>query len=382
VTTTYYIGDIYEITYADGPGGGTTGTRTNYTFGGDHIAVRADGPTDTLTYLFGDHLGSVAVTYDPNNQTLNRQNYYPYGDPRGTPGTLPSDHTYTGQIDDPGDLMYYRARYYQPELGRFTQPDSIIPGPGNGQDYNRYMYVRGNPVNANDPGGRCLIYTESGAALQAYAGPCDDGGSDVDTTALSPSDPADNLAALLFGEVAGFYYGSDDSPPVGSLATAINGIRRRINFALRPSTTSFPTPTNGFLGKLVLGTRATSEWASRVGVGLAGAGGTLTAAFGVKKMTDVGRPSNDPVGFAEGAGQALLGGGTVAALVFSVGPIAVAAPVAAPIAAGVAVGGGAVYVGALVWKNSKKIAGMVDEAWDLVTNYQPTFCPICRMLGD
>ncbi|MBU1493089.1 MAG: hypothetical protein KJ956_03875 [Actinobacteria bacterium] len=158
VTTTYYIGDIYEIIYADAPGGGTTSTRTNYTFGGDHIAVRADGPTDTLTYLFGDHLGSVAVTYDPDHQTLNRQNYHPYGAPRGTPGTLPSDHTYTGQIDDPGALMYYGARYYQPGIGRFTQPDSIIPGPGDGQSYNRYMYVRGNPVMANDPTGHTFNF--------------------------------------------------------------------------------------------------------------------------------------------------------------------------------------------------------------------------------
>ncbi|MBU1227269.1 MAG: RHS repeat-associated core domain-containing protein, partial [Actinobacteria bacterium] len=77
----------------------------------------------------------------------------PYGTPRGTTTPYPSDHTYTGQINDPDDLMYYQARYYQPALGRFTQPDTIIPNPGNGQDYNRYMYVRGNPINASDPSG-------------------------------------------------------------------------------------------------------------------------------------------------------------------------------------------------------------------------------------
>ena len=49
--------------------------------------------------------------------------------------------------------MYYRASYYQPSLGRFTQPDSIIPEPGNTQDWNRYMYVRGNPVRYDDPTG-------------------------------------------------------------------------------------------------------------------------------------------------------------------------------------------------------------------------------------
>jgi len=37
-------------------------------------------------------------------------------------------------------LMYYGARFYDPYLNRWIQPDTIIPDPGNPQSLNRYSY--------------------------------------------------------------------------------------------------------------------------------------------------------------------------------------------------------------------------------------------------
>jgi len=42
---------------------------------------------------------------------------------------------------------------YSSELGRFTQPDTIIPGAGNPQAWNRYSYTLNNPVKYTDPSG-------------------------------------------------------------------------------------------------------------------------------------------------------------------------------------------------------------------------------------
>ena len=53
--------------------------------------------------------------------------------------------------------MYYRARYYDPELGRFIQADSIVPSPGDPQALNRYAYARNNPVRYTDPSGHGFI---------------------------------------------------------------------------------------------------------------------------------------------------------------------------------------------------------------------------------
>jgi len=45
------------------------------------------------------------------------------------------------------------ARLYDPVIGRFTSADSIIPDIETPLDYNRYAYVRGNPVVSRDPTG-------------------------------------------------------------------------------------------------------------------------------------------------------------------------------------------------------------------------------------
>lgn len=49
--------------------------------------------------------------------------------------------------------MFYNARWYDPYITQFSQPDSIVPDPYNSQDWNRYAYARNNPVKYTDPSG-------------------------------------------------------------------------------------------------------------------------------------------------------------------------------------------------------------------------------------
>jgi hypothetical protein len=53
--------------------------------------------------------------------------------------------------------MYYRARYMQPESGRFTSSDPIDPPVGLPVLQNQYIYVADNPVNLTDPTGQLPI---------------------------------------------------------------------------------------------------------------------------------------------------------------------------------------------------------------------------------
>ena len=127
-------------------------TKNKYYYAGQQrIAVRATG---TLYFLLTDHLGSTAVTVDANGVKQGELRYYPYGDVRYTWGTTPTDRQYTGQVLDwDTNLLYYGARYYAYGLGRFTQPDTVVPSPGNPQDLNRYTYARNNPLLYTDPSG-------------------------------------------------------------------------------------------------------------------------------------------------------------------------------------------------------------------------------------
>ena len=63
-------------------------------------------------------------------------------------GTAPS-YGYSGREPDTSGLIYYRARYYDPTIGRFTQRDPI----GLQGGINSYAYVGNNPINARDPSG-------------------------------------------------------------------------------------------------------------------------------------------------------------------------------------------------------------------------------------
>jgi len=50
--------------------------------------------------------------------------------------------------------MYYNARWYDSQLGRFAQADTIVPG--GVQGYDRYAYVNNNPLRYTDPSGHSV----------------------------------------------------------------------------------------------------------------------------------------------------------------------------------------------------------------------------------
>src|SRR3989339_239306 len=68
-----------------------------------------------------------------------------------------TNYRYTGQELDPSSgLYYYGQRYYQPEVGRFTQPDPVLKNLNDPQALNEYGYVQNNPVKYVDPEGESI----------------------------------------------------------------------------------------------------------------------------------------------------------------------------------------------------------------------------------
>ncbi|MBN1317593.1 MAG: RHS repeat-associated core domain-containing protein, partial [Anaerolineales bacterium] len=80
--------------------------------------------------------------------------YLPYGGYRVEPTAELTDHGFTGhKMQSDVGLIYMRARYFVPGLGRFASADTIVPNPGNPQSFNRYSYTLGNPLRFIDPTG-------------------------------------------------------------------------------------------------------------------------------------------------------------------------------------------------------------------------------------
>ena len=121
------------------------------------------GGATTLKYFIADHLGSVSVITDGSGTVLERLSYDAWGKRRNANGTDDpansvtsavtrgfSDHEMIGSVG----LVNMNARIYDPELGRFMSPDSVIPSLLISQALNRYSYVFNNPCSLTDPSGQ------------------------------------------------------------------------------------------------------------------------------------------------------------------------------------------------------------------------------------
>jgi RHS repeat-associated protein len=125
-------GNSVVAAYTHGPG---IDDLIAMTRGGQRYAYHRDG------------LGSIVALSDGSGTVAGDYTYDSFGRMIASSGVL-NPYTFTRrEYDAESDLYYFRARYYDPQIGRFLQEDPIRDVNGE----NLYSYADNNPVNLVDP---------------------------------------------------------------------------------------------------------------------------------------------------------------------------------------------------------------------------------------
>jgi RHS repeat-associated protein len=107
--------------------------------------------SSTTSYYQADGLGSLTSLSNTSGALANTYVYDSFGNLTASTGSLTNSFRYTGrEFDTETGLYYYRARYYDPQPGRFLSEDPAYfrSGP------NFYAYSLNNPINLRDPSGK------------------------------------------------------------------------------------------------------------------------------------------------------------------------------------------------------------------------------------
>jgi RHS repeat-associated protein len=153
---------------------GATTTTTNYVYDGANSIEEVDANgavvarytqglgideplaelrSSTTSYYDADGLGSITSLSNTTGALANTYSYDSFGKLTASTGTIVNPFQYTARdYDAETGLRYYRARFYDQNIGRFFSEDPS-EREGTGPDVNLYAYVQNRPTNYVDPYG-------------------------------------------------------------------------------------------------------------------------------------------------------------------------------------------------------------------------------------
>ncbi|ADN36346.1 YD repeat protein [Methanolacinia petrolearia DSM 11571] len=275
--TTWYVWDVngglpQVLTETDGEG-------TSLSLYGLQRISMTNSSGEQIYYQY-DGLGSVRGLSDGSGNTVAGYSYDAFGEPDFITGQEYNDFLFTGeQTDSETGLIYLRARYYDPETGRFISKDPFTGFATNTQSLNRYTYVQNNPVRFTDPSGKVLWWVPgvAGAAINDawYIG-------EVIGTYAATGENTFSLCTLAGRTAGGFAGGTMAAYAAGSLNPVAAGA------AWSAAEYSVDTYTQGMLSSI--GVPGSTEEFSWEGLAVSTGSGAISGGFGKKIFSpNVGR---------------------------------------------------------------------------------------------
>jgi RHS repeat-associated protein len=148
VTTSWAYDGVHILRETVNDGSTTASYRYIYGPGIDEALAREGASVGSIQYFHADGLGSIVKGTDTAGIVNQTRRYDAWGNLEA--GADQPGYGFTGREWEPEiGLYYYRARYYDPKIGRFVSADPI--GFLGGENF--YSYVRNSPTNLIDPSG-------------------------------------------------------------------------------------------------------------------------------------------------------------------------------------------------------------------------------------
>lgn len=261
----------------------------DYVYG---IGLVRSGENATESFYHSDGLGSVRMLTDTTGLITDTYTYDAYGVSLSASGTSQNAFQFAGEQRDTTGLDYLRARYYDPELGRFISKDAFPGSLTDPMSQHDYQYAHANPVNNTDPTGYFTL-TEAITAI-SFGGVLASVGSSLGYAGhqyVTGDGISGDEALVMFDQwVAGFGHGVS-----GGITTAI----RREDFGeIQEGDHAFLWNMGNLAGlsvSFMLGFRLPALFAGKLGAAkwagiFAGGWSAATEAYGVyeagKGLTD------------------------------------------------------------------------------------------------
>lgn len=147
------------------------GTNT-YVYGASGVVGYYNKDNKFITYLFNQR-GDVVKETDESGSVANSFDYNDYGKLTSSDHVVGSVFGYGGQygaVTDKNGLIFLRTRYYNPEIMRFMNRDTVRGSVVDTKSLNRFSYVEGNPLTYVDPNGEAATWLKNNPLDALYYG--------------------------------------------------------------------------------------------------------------------------------------------------------------------------------------------------------------------